>query len=80
MSLAQFNPSTNGLRVQALQQQQQQLAEQERYKQQLLADRQRRIQQQHEQRQKLGDVSDGLACGRPVDPVELTSLCLQVSF
>uniref|UniRef100_A0AAQ4NT40 non-specific serine/threonine protein kinase n=1 Tax=Gasterosteus aculeatus aculeatus TaxID=481459 RepID=A0AAQ4NT40_GASAC len=35
----------------------QQLAEQERYKQQLQADRQKRIQQQHEQRQKLEDVS-----------------------
>lgn len=35
----------------------QQFAEQERYKQQLLADRLRRIQQQHEQRQKLEDVS-----------------------
>uniref|UniRef100_A0A8C5C816 non-specific serine/threonine protein kinase n=1 Tax=Gadus morhua TaxID=8049 RepID=A0A8C5C816_GADMO len=44
-------------RRQALQQQRQQLAEQERYKQQLLADRQKRIQQQHEQRQKLEDVS-----------------------
>ncbi len=43
--------------VQALQQHRQQLAEQERYKQQLLADRQKRIQQQHEQRQKLEDVS-----------------------
>uniref|UniRef100_A0A8C9YKP2 non-specific serine/threonine protein kinase n=1 Tax=Sander lucioperca TaxID=283035 RepID=A0A8C9YKP2_SANLU len=41
----------------ALQQHRQQLAEQERYKQQLLADRQKRIQQQHEQRQKLEDVS-----------------------
>uniref|UniRef100_A0A7N6B6N2 non-specific serine/threonine protein kinase n=1 Tax=Anabas testudineus TaxID=64144 RepID=A0A7N6B6N2_ANATE len=39
------------------QQRQQQLAEQERYKQQLAADRQKRIQQQHEQRQKLEDVS-----------------------
>ncbi|XP_020490034.1 mitogen-activated protein kinase kinase kinase kinase 4 isoform X1 [Labrus bergylta] len=39
-------------RQQALQQQ---LEEQERYKQQLLADRQKRIQQQHEQRQKLED-------------------------
>lgn len=45
------------LHVQALQQQRQQLAEQERYKQQLAADRQKRIQQQHEQRQKLEDVS-----------------------
>uniref|UniRef100_A0A671Y515 non-specific serine/threonine protein kinase n=1 Tax=Sparus aurata TaxID=8175 RepID=A0A671Y515_SPAAU len=41
----------------ALQLHRQQLAEQERYKQQLLADRQKRIQQQHEQRQKLEDVS-----------------------
>ncbi|KAF3837955.1 hypothetical protein F7725_009723 [Dissostichus mawsoni] len=47
-----------GQRQQALQQHRQQLAEQERYKQQLLADRQKRIQQQHEQRQKLDDVSD----------------------
>ncbi len=45
------------IHVQALQQHRQQLAEQERYKQQLLADRQKRIQQQHEQRQKLEDVS-----------------------
>lgn len=46
--------------VQALQQHRQQLAEQERYKQQLAADRQKRIQQQHEQRQKLEDVSNCL--------------------
>lgn len=43
--------------VMASQQHRQQLVEQERYKQQLVADRQKRIQQQHEQRQKLEDVS-----------------------
>ncbi|XP_077387241.1 misshapen-like kinase 1 isoform X4 [Festucalex cinctus] len=42
-------------RVGGDQQRQQQMAEQEQYKQQLLADRQRRIQQQHEKRQILED-------------------------
>ncbi|XP_061128552.1 misshapen-like kinase 1 isoform X2 [Syngnathus typhle] len=42
-------------RVVGEQQRQQQIAEQEQYKQQLLADRQRRIQQQHEKRQMLED-------------------------
>ncbi|XP_019739562.1 misshapen-like kinase 1 isoform X4 [Hippocampus comes] len=44
-----------GHRVGGDQQRQQQIAEQEQYKQQLLADRQRRIQQQHEKRQMLED-------------------------
>ncbi|XP_037116912.1 mitogen-activated protein kinase kinase kinase kinase 4 isoform X3 [Syngnathus acus] len=44
-----------GHRVGGEQQRQQQIAEQEQYKQQLLADRQRRIQQQHEKRQMLED-------------------------
>ncbi|XP_049591593.1 mitogen-activated protein kinase kinase kinase kinase 4 isoform X4 [Syngnathus scovelli] len=44
-----------GYRVGGEQQRQQQIAEQEQYKQQLLADRQRRIQQQHEKRQMLED-------------------------
>ncbi|XP_016894680.1 misshapen-like kinase 1 [Cynoglossus semilaevis] len=43
---------------------QQQLVEQERYKQQLVADRQRRIQQEQEQRQKLEDQRQQLTdCG-----------------
>ncbi|XP_077433765.1 mitogen-activated protein kinase kinase kinase kinase 4 isoform X3 [Vanacampus margaritifer] len=44
-----------GHRVGGDQQRQQQIVEQEQYKQQLLADRQRRIQQQHEKRQMLED-------------------------
>lgn len=55
--------------VRALQQHRQQLAEQERYKQQLLADRQKRIQQQHEQRQKLEDVST--VCARAASAGQL---------
>ncbi|XP_061690070.1 mitogen-activated protein kinase kinase kinase kinase 4 isoform X2 [Syngnathoides biaculeatus] len=44
-----------GHRLVGDQQRQQQIAEQEQYKQQLLTDRQRRIQQQHEKRQILED-------------------------
>uniref|UniRef100_A0A671Y4J1 non-specific serine/threonine protein kinase n=1 Tax=Sparus aurata TaxID=8175 RepID=A0A671Y4J1_SPAAU len=57
----------------ALQLHRQQLAEQERYKQQLLADRQKRIQQQHEQRQKLEDVSAGVRSGRLNKATEYSS-------